>query len=277
MAQGTLKHARTGAAVAAGTNSLVETVWWNIHDTFVITRRNLMYYLRQPQLLVFSTIQPIMFTLLFAYVFGGAIEGTAGAYINFLIPGILVQTVVFGASQTTVGLADDLSKGMIDRFRSLPMGRAAVLAGRTLADSVRSLFVVLLVLTVGAIIGFRAEGGVLGSVLAIAVVVAFGHAFTWISAWIGLLVKTPETAQVAGFVWLFPIVFASAVFVDVSTMPAWLQVFAANQPVTAVAQAARALFLGTASTPMVLGAFGWSLALWLIFMPLAVRQYGRRV
>lgn len=252
---------------------------WTVSDTLVMAKRNLLRYLRLPQLLVFSTVQPIMFVLLFAFVFGGAIATPGVDYINYLIPGILVQTVLFGASQTTVGLADDLAHGMVDRFRSLPMARVAVLAGRTLADSTRNLFVVLLMLGVGALIGFRFEGGALAAAGAVALVVVFGFAFSWISALIGLAVKDTETAQVAGFIWIFPLVFASSAFVPVQTMPGWLRAFAEVQPISVTVNAVRYLTSGgaapgtAASDPLF--ALLWSTGLLALFVPLAVARFRR--
>ena len=261
--------------------SAVSRFGWTLSDIFVLVKRNLLRYVRLPQLLVFSTIQPIMFVLLFAFVFGGAIATPGVDYINYLIPGILVQTVLFGASQTTVGLAEDLSKGIVDRFRSLPMARSAVLAGRTLADSIRNVFVVLLMLLVGALIGFRFQGSLWESVLSVIVVVLFGFAFSWISALIGLLTKDPETAQVAGFIWIFPLVFASSAFVPVQTMPGWLQAFAKVQPISVTVNAVRYLTSGGAA-PGTDGAAVWQSLLWMlailfVFVPLAVRQYRRSV
>src|SRR3989344_3189416 len=194
-----------------------------INDLLVMIERNLLCYVRLPQLLIFSTIQPVMFLLLFTYVFGGAIHTGASNYIQYLLPGILAQSVIFGAIQTGVGLADDLQKGLIDRFRSLPMARSAVLAGRTLADVMRNIFVILLMLAVGYAIGFRFEGTAGDAFAAFALMLYFGFAFSWISATIGIAVKNTETAQVAGFIWVFPLVFASSIFVPVETMPTWLQ------------------------------------------------------
>ncbi|GAB4514550.1 MAG: ABC transporter permease [Anaerolineae bacterium] len=253
--------------------SLWYRIRWNISDVLTMTRRNLTYYIRQPELIVFSTIQPVMFVLLFAYVFGGAIATPNGNYIDFLLPGIIVQTVVFGATNTTIGLSDDLSKGMVDRFRSLPMARAAVLAGRTLADTIRNLWVILLMLLVGTLIGFRIHDGLLNATLAVVIAMLFGYAFTWISAFIALFVKSPEAVQTAGFIWVFPLVFASSVFVPPSTMPEWLQVFAENQPITRVANATRGLFLGGAQTADILWALFWVAVIVAIFVPLSIRQY----
>src|SRR5205814_6027680 len=186
-----------------------------------------------------------MFVLLFAFVFGGAIHvpGVKN-YKDFLMPGIFVQTVIFGSVQTGVGLSDDLAKGMIDRFRSLPMARSAVLAGRTLSDTVRNVFVVLLITAVGLAIGFRFHGTFIESIAALGLAVLFGLAFSWISAFIGMSVRDPESAQAAGFIWIFPLVFASSAFVPIYTMPSWLRTFARNNPLTYVINAIRALILG---------------------------------
>jgi ABC transporter DrrB family efflux protein len=247
---------------------------WVISDTIVMTKRNLMKYIRLPQLLVFSTIQPVMFVLLFAFVFGGAINTPGVDYINFLIPGILIQSVVFGSSQTSVGLADDLNKGMIDRYRSLPMTRGAVMAGRTLADSIRNTFVVFLMLGVGTAIGFRYQDGFINMLAAVGLVVLFGYAFSWIAAFIGLLTRNPEIAGVAGFIWVFPLVFASSVFVPVETMPSWLQAFAEVQPISATADTVRALMLGMPVEKL------WYMLAWMagilaVFIPLSVWKYRR--
>ncbi|MFZ4827198.1 MAG: ABC transporter permease [Phototrophicaceae bacterium] len=272
----------------------LRVVWWTIHDSLVMTRRNLIHYIREPRLIFFSAIQPVIFLLLFTFVFGGAIESGAPGnidYINYLIPGILVQTVIFASTQTTVGLADDLSKGMVDRFRSLPMSRAAVLAGRTLADSIRGIFTTLILLTVGTLIGFRTENGI-GAILAvIGLAFLIGYAFTWISANIGLLVKSPEVAQVAGFIWIFPATFASSVFVPVSTMPDWLQGFAKNQPISVATNAVRGLLWEKPSftnlDAMALRAFVglsdkdvqtallWVAGILIVFIPLSVYNYSR--
>jgi ABC transporter DrrB family efflux protein len=248
---------------------------WAVSDALAMTRRNLLRYVRLPNLLVFSTIQPVMFVLLFTYVFGGAVRIPSGSYKDFLLPGILVQTVIFGSTQTGVGLADDLSRGMIDRFRSLPMARSAVLAGRTLSDTVRNLFVVLLMIGVGLLIGFRFHAGFVAAVGAIALAVLFGLAFSWISAFIGMAVRDVESAQTAGFIWIFPLVFASAVFVPVSTMPGWLQSFARINPVTNTAEAVRALCQGGPTAAHVLYSLAWIVGILLVFVPLSVRRYRR--
>jgi ABC-2 type transport system permease protein/oleandomycin transport system permease protein len=242
-------------------------------DSIVIARRNLLMIMRTPQLLVFSTIQPVMFVLLFRYVFGGAINVPGTNYAEFLLPGVFVQTVVFGGTAAAVALASDLNAGIVDRFRSLPMARSAVLAGRTAADAVRNVFVIALMVIVGYAVGFRFQGGFLAAVGAMAIALLFGYAFSWFFALIGMLVRDPETAQVAGFVPLFPLVFASSIFVSPQTMPSWLRWFAEHQPISKVANAVRGLSLGTATTSDVVIALLWIGAMLVVFAPLATWRY----
>jgi len=242
-------------------------------DAVVIARRNLTRIARTPELLVFATIQPIMFVLLFRYVFGGAIHVPGISYVDFLIPGIIVQTVVFGATSTAVGLSEDMSKGIIDRFRSLPMSRSAVLAGRTIADLVRNVFVVLLMIVVGTAVGFRFHNGLLPAVAAVFVALLLGYALSWVFALIGLTVADPETAQLAGFLPVFPLVFASSVFTSIQTMPGWLQAFANVQPITRAANTVRALTQGGPVATNLLWTILWSIAILAVFAPLAVRRY----
>lgn len=232
-----------------------------------------MRYLRLPQLVVFSTIQPVMFVLLFAYVFGGAIKTPGVNYINYLLPGILVQTVLFGAMMTGVGLADDVSRGMIERFRALPMARSAVLAGRTISDICRNVFVVLLMSGVGYLIGFRYQNGLFNFLGGLGLTVLFAFAFSWISATIGLAVKNVETAQSAGFIWVFPLAFISSIFVRVDTMPTWLQHFAKVNPITVTVDTMRALALGGPAANSAWKAFVWIAGLLIVFIPLAVNRY----
>ena len=248
-----------------------------VTDTAVVTGRNLRHFIRQPDLLVFSTIQPVLFVLLFVYVFGGAIGRSLPggvAYVDFLLPGIFVQSVTFGASQTAVGLKEDLTRGVVDRFRSMPMARSAVLAGRTVADLVRNIAIIGLMIAVGYVVGFRFLGGVAGALACVAVVAAFGLALSWIFAFVALTVRGAETAQTAGFVVIFPLVFASSVFVPVATFPDWLQTFAKINPVTVTADAARSLaFYGT---PASLGAAAaWIGGLLAVFIPLSIWRYRR--
>ncbi|MBI3624100.1 ABC transporter permease [Candidatus Saccharibacteria bacterium] len=251
-----------------------------ISDTAQIVKRNVKRNFRIPQLLIFSSIQPVIFLLLFNFVFGGAVRSTGTTkYINFLLPGILAQTALFGAIQTGVGLAEDLSRGVIDRLRSLPIARYAVLAGRTFADTVRNVFVVILMSIVGALLGFRFHQGVGKALLAVVLVLFFAYSVSWISGNIGLLLKDSETVQVAGFLWVFPLVFASSVFVPVSTMPHWLQIFARNQPVTQVVNAVRYLTQGGVvnGASFVWHTLVWGLSIIVVFAPLAVWQYKRAV
>ena len=250
---------------------------WAIADTKAIAWRNLVTLRRLPQLLIFSTIQPVIFVLLFRYVFGGAIHIPGVDYVNYLMPGIFAQTVTFGAIQTGVGLAEDLHKGLIERFRSLPRARSAVLAGRTLADLVRNVFVVALMIIVGYMVGFRVQTGVLGLLAGVAVILLFGFSLTWIFAAIGLSAPNAETAQAMSFPILAPLVFASSAFVAVDTMPGWLQPFATYQPVSMAVDAVRSLMLGGQfhDTAKVLGSLAWSIGIVAVFAPLAVRVYRR--
>ncbi len=242
-------------------------------DALVIARRNLTHIARTPQLLVFATIQPVMFVLLFRYVFGGAIHVPGISYVDYLIPGIIVQTVVFGATSTAVGLSEDMSRGIIDRFRSLPMSRSAVLAGRTIADLVRNVFVVLLMIVVGMAVGFRFHNGFLPAVAAIFVALLLGYSLSWVFALIGLTVADPETAQLAGFLPIFPLVFASSVFTSIRGMPGWLQAFANVQPITRAANAVRALTEGGPVATNLIWTVVWSIAILAVFAPMAVRRY----
>lgn len=246
-----------------------------VADSWAVAGRNLIAYRRIPQLLIFSTIQPVIFVLMFRYVFGGAINVPGVSYVDYLMPGIFVQTVVFGSIGTAVGLAADLKSGLIERFRSLPMARSAVLSGRTLADLLRNCFVVLLMTLVGFAVGFRIHTGIAGGLAAIALVVAFGYAFSWVFATVGLAVGDPETAQAAAFPVMAPLVFASTAFVPLRSMPGWLQAFAEHQPVSATVSAARALVLGGPTVRPVLKAVAWIVAILLVFAPLAVRRYRR--
>jgi ABC transporter DrrB family efflux protein len=246
-----------------------------VTDALVMARRNLRRLVRLPQLLVFATIQPVMFVLLFRYVFGGAIHVAQGSYVDYLIPGVMVQTVVFGATSTAVGLSQDLSQGIIDRFRSLPMARSAVLVGRTISDLVRNVFVVVLMVVVGELVGFRFHNGFIPAVGAIGVALLLGYSLSWVFALVGQAAADPETAQLAGFLPVFPLVFASSVFTPIASMPGWLQVFAKNQPITRVADTVRALTQGGPVTTNLLWTLGWCAAILVVFVPLAVRRYMR--
>ena len=256
----------------------LSTLYWGARDTWTVTKRNLRHYIRQPRLLVFSTIQPVMFVVLFSFVFGG-IAGDAlpegMTYIAFLLPGLFIHSAAFRSVQTAVGLAEDLERGVVDRFRSLPMSRSAVLAGRTLADLVRSLSVLALMIIVGYVIGFRFTEGVLSALGAVAIVGLFGYLMSWLFTYLALLVPGAEAAQTAGFVLIFPLVFASSVFVPPETMPDWMAAFASASPLTHAADAARALSIGGEVAGPVLRTLAWSAGLLAVVIPLSVRRYRR--
>jgi ABC-2 type transport system permease protein/oleandomycin transport system permease protein len=254
---------------------------WAFLDAMVLARRSLLQTLRVPQLIVFVTIQPVMFVLLFRYVFGGAIQVPGGEYVNFLMPGIFVQTVAFGGVTTGIGLAEDMQRGLVDRFRSLPMAPSAVLTGRTVADLGRNLFTVLIMLAVGFAVGFRPHGTLAEFLLAMLVVIGFSFAFSWISALIGISVHSVEAAQSGGFIWMFPLTFASSAFVPVATMPSWLRPIAEHNPVSVVANSLRGLFhvdpsLTAADTRLALiQSAAWIVGILLVFVPLSVARYRR--
>ena len=248
---------------------------WAVSDTLAIAGRNLRTILRLPQLLVFATIQPVIFVLLFRFAFGGAIRTPGVEYVDYLMPGIFAQTVAFGSLGTGIGLADDLQKGLIERFRSLPMARSAVLGGRIVSDLVRNVFVVLLMCVVGFAVGFRVHTNPAAFAGGLVVLLLFGCALSVIFALIGLSVRTAESAQAAGFPMLAPLVFASSAFVPVRTMPGWLQAFAEHQPVSVTVDAVRALALGGPTTSALLQSLGWSFAIVVVVGPLAVRRYRR--
>jgi ABC transporter DrrB family efflux protein len=268
----------TAAATTAGVRRVPRGPLRPVRDALAIAGRNLIAYRRVPQLLVFSTIQPVIFVLLFRYVFGGAVRSLPGVpYVDYLIPGIFVQTTVFGAIGTAIGLATDLKSGLLERFRSLPMARSAVLAGRTLADLSRNVFVTALMALVGFAVGFRVHTGALAFLFAMALVLLFGYALSWVFATVGLAVGDPETAQAAAFPVMAPLVFASSAFVPVSSMPGWLQPFANHQPVSVTASAVRALVIGGPTTSYVLQSLAWCAGIFLVFAPIAVRRYRRAV
>jgi ABC transporter DrrB family efflux protein len=251
---------------------------WAVADAVTVTWRNLLTLLRTPQLLVFATIQPILFVLMFRYVFyvfGGAIQVPGVDYVNFLMPGIFVQTVAFGATSTGVGLAEDLGKGLIERFRSLPMARSAVLAGRTVADLVRNVFVVALMCAVGFLVGFRPSTGVLAFLGGVVLLLLLGFALSWLFAIVGLGVRNAESAQAATFPLTVPLVFASSAFVPLESMPGWLQAWAERQPVTITVNAVRALMIGGPTSTYVMQSLAWSIGMVAVFAPLAVRRYRR--
>jgi ABC-2 type transport system permease protein/oleandomycin transport system permease protein len=253
------------------------SIYWTLSDALVLAKRHLVQVPRIPDELIFATIQPIMFVLLFRYVFGGAITVTGTSYVNYLMAGIFTQTVIFGSTTTGVGLANDLQRGLVDRFRSLPMAKSAVLTGRTISDMVRNTFIVIVMWTVGLLVGFRPQGSVLYWFAAAGILILTSFAFSWISALIGLLVHSVEAAQSAGFIWLFPLTFASSAFVPTKSMPDWLRVFAEHQPVSLIVNAVRGLLLNTPDVTTIWQALAWCLGILVVFIPVAVWAYGRRI
>lgn len=256
-----------------------------LHDGWVVAKRNLIKIRRIPDLLIFSTIQPIMFVLLFAYVFGGAIQIPGVNYREYLMPGIFVQTVAFGAGITAIGLADDLQKGIVDRFRSLPMSRAGVLVGRTTSDLINNIFVVFVMSLTGLLVGWRIHTGFAKGIAGYLLLFLFGYAMTWISAVIGLSVKSVEVAQSAGFIWMFPLTFLSNAFVATDTMPGWLQPIADWNPISSMVLALRDLW-GNAPEGLARGggfpaehpiplALMWCTLILAVFVPLAISRYRR--
>ncbi len=253
-----------------------------LSDSWQMTSRLIKQIIRVPDLLVFSIIQPIMFVLLFRYVFGGAINVGGGNYVDYLMPGVFVQTLLFNGAVTGIGMADDLQKGIVDRFRSLPMARSALLVGRATSDLIRSTLIFVVMLVVGVITGFRFSGGVVGAICGTLLMLGFSFAFSWIGILIGLVVKTVEAAQSGGFIWLFPLTFASSAFVRTDSMPGWLQAFADYNPVTVVVNSVRRLYLSDQladqfGVPALAGQLAQSLA-WLagvivVFVPLCVWKF----
>jgi ABC transporter DrrB family efflux protein len=248
-----------------------------ISDTLVLAKRSFLRIPRAPELLISYTVQPIMFVLLFVYVFGGAINTPGYDYVDFLMPGIMVQTMSFGGFVTALGLSEDLKKGLIDRFRSLPMSRAAVLAGRTLSDIATNAMSIAVMLIVGAIAGFGFDAPVTHVVAGILLLLLFGYAFSWVFAFIGLSSSSPEASQSLGFIVIFPLTFVSSAFVPVDSMPSALQAFAEVNPFTVTVNAMRALFLGAPAGNNIWGAVLWSIGIAVVFAALAVHRYKRAV
>jgi ABC transporter DrrB family efflux protein len=254
--------------------------WWT-HDSWEMIRRNLIHIKRTPELLLDVTLSPIMFVLLFSVVFGGAINvgaegGDDASYTNFLMAGIFVQTVAFAGIYTSVLLANDLQKGMIDRFRSLPMAQSSVLTGRTLTDLLRAALAVAIMWVVGLVVGFRPEGGLAANSLAIGIMLLFGFALSWVGVGAGAAVRTPEALQGVIFAVVFPLTFVSSAFVPVDSLPEWLQGFAANQPFSVVVNAVRDLTLGTDLYNDTIPAILWSVGIFIVAFPLGLWLYNRR-
>jgi ABC-2 type transport system permease protein len=252
----------------------VSALAMSLNDTLVVARRNLKRIPRQPDLLIAYTIQPVMFVLLFVYVFGGAIQTPGFDYVDFLMPGIIVQSIAFGGFVTALGLSEDVQKGLIDRFRSLPMSRAAVLAGRTFSDVLLNCLSLVVLLSVGFLAGFNFIDSNAGQIiLGIVLLLLLGYAFSWVFALVGLFSSSPETANSIGFTLIFPLTFASSVFVPADSMPDGLRQFAEANPFTTVSDAMRALWLGTPAHTDVWMSFVWCFVLIAVFAPLAVSRY----
>jgi len=260
---------------------------YGFSDGMVVMRRNLLQISRVPTVLVFELVQPIMFVLLFVFVFGGNITNLPSGftYVMFLMPGIFIQNAIFGATTTAVGLAEDMKKGLVDRFRSLPMARSAVLVGRTTSDLAKNFVLLILVIGVGYLVGFRFQNGLLGAIGMVALVLAVGFVFSWISAVVALAIKEVEGVQAAMFTGIFPVVFISAALVPIQGMKSWIQPIAEHNPVTVWANSARVLALGDGALPpnygpqslagLLLTSVIWITVLLVIFVPIAIRMYRR--
>lgn len=254
---------------------MTAAAWW-FRDSWEMVLRNLLHIRRTPELLLDVTVSPIMFVLLFSLVFGGAIEIPDFDYTSFLMAGIFVQTIAFAGVYTSVLLANDLKNGMIDRFRSLPMNQSSVLVGRTVTDLFRALLAVGIMWIVGLLVGFRPEGGIAASIVAIGLMLMFGFALSWVGIAAGALVRTPEALQGIIFAVVFPLTFVSSAFVRTETMPDWLAWFADRQPMTLVIDAVRSLTLTGDAGPAFVPAILWSLGFLVVFFPLGVWLYNRR-
>ncbi|HEY9240688.1 MAG TPA: ABC transporter permease [Streptosporangiaceae bacterium] len=267
----------TAPGAVSGEPSLLTRARWAVSDTLTITRRGLLVWMRVPAYIVFTVIQPVMFVLLFRYVFGGAIPvNVPGGYVNFLMPGIIAQTAAFASFGTAIALAQELQKGVIDRLRSMPMARSAVLAGRLVADTLRMLVTILIIVAVGYAVGFRFLNGFGLAVGMVVLAAVFGVAICVIAAFTGLAIGDEESVQAFGLIWLFPLTFVSSAFVPISTMPGWLQAFANNQPVTYTVDAMRAMALGHAPIwDSLWKSLAWLAGIFIVFLPLAVRAYRR--
>jgi ABC transporter DrrB family efflux protein len=264
---------------------------WAVLDTLTVTKRNLIAFTRIPEALFFSSVQPIMFVLLFRYVFGGAIRAPGYSYVDYMMPGIFVQTVSFGAMTTAVGIAEDLQKGLIERFRALPMARSAVLAGRTTSDLIRNVGVFVVLTAVGYAVGFRVQTNIGEFLCGALLILGFAYALSWGAAVIGLSASNSETAQLMGFPVLLPLTFASSAFVPVSSMPGWLQAWAQHQPVTLVINAARVLMISRpaassasariftlpSTATAIWEALAWIGGLLLVLAPIAVNRYRSKI
>ncbi len=266
----------TAIAQPAWAPGLAHRIRWGVSDTLTLTRRSLLVWLRVPAYLMFTVIQPVMFVLLFRYVFGGAIPvDVPGGYVNFLLPGIIAQTAAFATFGTAIVLAQELKKGVIDRLKSMPIARSAVLTGRLVADTGRMLITILIIIGVGYLVGFRFLNGFGPAVAMVVLATVFGVSFACIAAYTGLAIGDEESVQAFGMIWLFPLTFVSSAFVPIQTMPGWLQAFANHQPVTYVVNTMRALALGGPIGDNLWKSVAWLAGIFVVFVPLAVRAYRR--
>lgn len=247
--------------------------WW-LSGAYEMARRNIRHILRSPELVAYALIQPVMFVLLFTYVFGGAIHVPGGNYKQFLLPGIFVQMVLFGSVfGTTVGVSTDLRAGIMDRFRSMPISRSAVLVGRTVSEIIRNIVSVAVMIVVGLLIGFRFTAGLLPALGGLALLLFFGYAMSWVGAFVGMSTDSPNAAQSAGLTWMFPFTFISSAFAPTGSMPGWLQAYADHSPMTTMVDSLRGLCDGTPVGGQIALTLAWSAGLTLLFGALAVRKY----
>ncbi len=253
----------------------IQQARWAVSDSLTMAQRNLLVWIRVPAYIVFTVVQPVIFVLLFRYVFGGAIPVPGGSYVDYMIPGIIAQTAGFASMGTAISLAIEMRKGVIDRLRSMPMSRSAVLAGRLIADTVRMLITILILVGIAYAVGFRFHNGLGGAVGMVLLALAFGVTVCCVSAFIGLAIKDEESVQAFGMIWLFPLTFVSSAFVPVASMPGWLQSFASNQPVTVIIDTMRSFALGGPIASDLWKSIAWLAGILLIFAPLAVRTYRR--
>ena len=272
------------SAVALRRPPLATRAMLSVSDSLIVARRNLMQIVRIPAILVFELVQPVMFVLLFRYVFAGNIANMGvyeGGYVIFLMPGIIVQNAIFGATTTAIGIAEDLKAGLVDRFRSLPMARSAMLAGRATSDLIKNFILLLVVIGIGYLVGFEFRNGLLGAIAMIVLVMAVSFAFSWVMAAIALAVKKLEAVQAAAFTGIFPLVFMSSALVSVEGMDRWVQVIARNNPITHWANLARYFAIGEFPTmggsaeQLILWSAIWIGVLLAIFMPLSIRLYSK--
>lgn len=251
--------AKTNFAVEPIAPEQRSKLFWAISDSWVLIKRSMLHIVKNMDQLLSVAFQPIMFMLLFRYVFGGAINTGGTSYVNFLVAGILVQTAAFGSTYTAIGVSTDLQRGIVDRFRSLPMRSSAVLIGHTVADLVRNTASSVIMILVGLLVGFRPTSNLWEWILVFGILLLFTFALSWLSAILGMMAKSIEAVQWMSFVFIFPLTFASSAFVPTDGMPKYLRIFAENQPVTQVIEAIRALLVGTP-----IGSYGWKAAAWSI-------------